>query len=131
MTQEEPGHDQWLRVAQQVKARRLDLGLSQRQAAGLADISHTTWTHLEKHHQPISDATKVGMAKALRWRPGAIDLLLAGFGGESLLAELPADLNEWGDFSLRIAALSPDVRRIIKGIVEAEESRIGQPGAGD
>ena len=63
----------WEEVARAVKRRRLVLGMSQRAAAAAAGVSPTTWQSLEKYHQPVNDHTKLGVSKALRWHPDAID----------------------------------------------------------
>lgn len=68
----------WEEVAEIVKQRRLSMGLSQRRASIAADVSPTTWASLERHHQPINDFTKAGMAKALRWPSDWCERLRAG-----------------------------------------------------
>lgn len=74
-----PVQRDWVRVAETVKRRRVELGLSQRVAARLADdISPTTWGQLEKRHQPVSALTAGSICKALRWTSDSIDRLLAG-----------------------------------------------------
>lgn len=69
----------WDRVAETVKRRRTSLGLSQRQAARLADdISPTTWQSLETHGQAVSDLTAAAMSRALGWREDSFELILKG-----------------------------------------------------
>lgn len=74
-----PVTDAWGRVAETVKRRRTSLGLSQRQAARLADdISPTTWQSLETHGQAVSDLTAAAMCRALGWREDSFELIRRG-----------------------------------------------------
>lgn len=68
----------WGRVAETVKRRRTDLGLSQRLASERAGISPTTWGSLEKHCNPVDDLTRAGMCRALGWSSDSIDRILTG-----------------------------------------------------
>lgn len=69
---------QWGVVAETVKRRRVELGLSQRAAAIRAGTSPTTWGSLEKHANPIDDLTRPKVARALGWAADSIDRMLAG-----------------------------------------------------
>lgn len=69
---------EWTRVAETVKRRRTDLGLSQRAAAFRATTSPTTWSSLETHGRPIDPLTKPKVARALGWTTDSIDRILRG-----------------------------------------------------
>ena len=66
------------RVAEMVKRRRLELGLSQEEAAKLGDMSENTWRKLESYGKPVSELKKAGITQALGWRSDAIEHILAG-----------------------------------------------------
>lgn len=86
--------DEWERVAETVKRRRTELGLSQRQAARLADdLSPTTWGSLEKRMQPVSPLSAAAMSKALQWTPDSIARILDGGDPEEVAPPAP-DLPE-------------------------------------
>lgn len=68
----------WAQVATAIKARRLELGMTQADAAGAAGISTTTWGYLEKQDRPVKERTRALVSLALGWPADAIDLILAG-----------------------------------------------------
>lgn len=114
----------WTHVAETVKQRRTELGLSQRQAARLAnDISPTTWGSLEKHGQPVSTLTAVAICKALRWTADSIDALLAG--GEPTVADA-VDRAGDTDYNSRLARMPDHVLQAVNDIIDAEERRQGR-----
>ena len=68
-----------------IKARRGELGLTQAQVAEAASITELTVAQIENDRQAnMRETTKVGLARALRWVPNAIDLLRQGVPGADL-----------------------------------------------
>jgi transcriptional regulator with XRE-family HTH domain len=53
-----------------VRQRRLELGLTQREAALTAKVSDTTWLTVERGEK-VSGRTLAGVERALRWRMGS------------------------------------------------------------
>lgn len=84
--------DPWQVLATLVRERRLDLGMSQDEAAALAGVSGTTWRSLEVHGRPVRELSRAGIAKALRWSADSIDQTLAG--GEPTLVTTESALSE-------------------------------------
>lgn len=70
--------DHWARLATAIKARRLELGLTQSDAAGAAGCSLTTWNGLETASRQVSERTRALIAVALGWPANALDRILAG-----------------------------------------------------
>lgn len=74
----QPKKDTIKRAAQIVRARREQLGLSQ----DLSDVggpSRWTITELELNHRwPVRASTQMEIARALRWREDAFELLARG-----------------------------------------------------
>lgn len=60
-----------------VRQRRDALNLSQRVAANNADVSDETWLKIENGRK-VSDRSLAKAERALGWRPGTIDHILAG-----------------------------------------------------
>lgn len=86
--------EDWERVAETVKRRRTDLGMSQRAAAFAADnISPTTWGSLETHGRSVDVLTRPKIARALGWTTDSIDRILAG-GDPELDGHRPVTLED-------------------------------------
>lgn len=68
----------WSPVAEAVRRRRAELGLSQRAAADIAGISPTTWGQLEKHAAELEPLTLAKICRALGWSLNAISEILNG-----------------------------------------------------
>lgn len=66
------------RLAETIRRRRLDLGLTQQEAADQGGLSATTWRMAEKYQQAVSDLSQVAIAKALGWRSDGVARVLAG-----------------------------------------------------
>lgn len=110
----------WARVAETVKRRRTDLGLSQRAAALRAGLSPTTWGQLETHAQKIDDLTKPKVARALNWTTDSIDRLLAG--EEPTVdpdAKEPATIEEVDDRLSRLEARFDSMEEKIDRLIRA------------
>lgn len=71
--------DGWARVAAAVLARRVQLGLTQEDAAERGGLSATTWRLLENRAQSsYRRLTLAGVERALGWAAGSIAALLDG-----------------------------------------------------
>jgi transcriptional regulator with XRE-family HTH domain len=69
----------WARVAEQVKVRREDLGLTQRQVAIAAGTTDRYISAIERaERDTYQQKTLRAIARALGWQSGSIDLILAG-----------------------------------------------------
>lgn len=66
------------RLAQQIRTRRLQRGLSIRAAAKIAGISPITWTGAEKGTRITAEHLFTGFESALRWQPGSVAAILDG-----------------------------------------------------
>lgn len=65
------------RLAQHVKARRLELGLALKKAANDAAISKDTWIRVEKG-APLREISYAKMEPVLQWAPGSCVAVLEG-----------------------------------------------------
>lgn len=106
--------DEWRAVANKVAGRRMQLGLSQKEAAAKAGISEANWNVIENARQErYKPRTLVGVCRALEWTTDSIDRVLAG-GEPTLLIRTPAgQLVHLSDAELaeQIAALAAEIRR--------------------
>jgi transcriptional regulator with XRE-family HTH domain len=66
------------RLADAVKARRLDLGLSLRAAADAAGIARNTWTSLEEGSRRTAVTSYAAIERVLQWKSGSIEQAKAG-----------------------------------------------------
>lgn len=66
----------WKRVARAAKSRRLELGMTQQDAAEQAGLSLATWRLVESAGRDrYQELTQHGVCRALGWRHDAFDLL--------------------------------------------------------
>lgn len=110
----------WERVAETVKRRRVERGLSQRAAAQAAGLSPTTWGSLELHHQRLEPLSRPKIARALGWTPDSLDRILAGGEPEDDGSGPPRSTEE------RLNAVEADVaeiRQILDRVVQGIEAR--------
>jgi hypothetical protein len=69
----------WNHFGRAVQARRLALGKSQTDIAGVGGPREVTMRKLERGHPgPYKRHTLVTLERALRWKPGAVEAILAG-----------------------------------------------------
>src|SRR6185369_5378422 len=80
------------RLGELVLARRHELGLSLREAARRAGIMRPTWTGMEHGSRRTAAYNFAAIERALDWRPGSIEAVLAGGQPETSLA--PTSSNE-------------------------------------
>lgn len=71
-------NDVWARLGRAVAERRLELGLSVRAAAMIAEINRATWGTLEEGDRRLSRHLWKGVEGALNWAPGSVSRILAG-----------------------------------------------------
>lgn len=103
----------WQRVAQEVRRRRLALGLARTAADG---VSPATWTKLENARQrSYKPFLLANVERALRWPPGTIERIAAG-------RDLPPD-----DPAAPSPSLEERVRRLEERVDDLE-ARIGRRG---
>ena len=69
---------QWDRLAEHVRRRRQDLGLSVRAAAARAGIDRGTWGTTENAERQLSQHLWLGVEQALSWAPGSVQAVLDG-----------------------------------------------------
>ncbi len=91
------------RLGSRVRQRRLELGLSQRDAAQAAGVSNQTWSNVELG-RGASDLKLAGVERAMRWQAGSAVAVATGgepteTGGpdrtvEERLAVIEAELAE-------------------------------------
>lgn len=66
------------RLAEQVRARRLELGISVRAAATQAGVARDTWIGLEEATRRTAETSYAAIEKTLQWETGSISAVLAG-----------------------------------------------------
>jgi transcriptional regulator with XRE-family HTH domain len=113
----------WARVAQAVVRRRVQLGLTQEEAAARARLSATTWRLVENEAQTrYRDLTLAGVERALGWAQGSIDAVLRG--DEPTVAETrdpaPPRIDDDAVVRLRgkVARLSDEDARAVEALVD-------------
>lgn len=82
----------WQNLSQQMKRRRVELGISKRQAIAKAEISSNTWLKIENKSEPISDGSWSGIEHAMQWEAGSVAAVLDG--GEAIPMPPPASTAE-------------------------------------
>src|SRR5690606_25200823 len=65
------------RLGSRVRQRRLELGLTQRDAAMAAGVSDQTWLNVERGTK-VRDRTLVGVDRALGWQAGSAQRVAEG-----------------------------------------------------
>lgn len=113
------------RLAGKVKARRLQLGLSVRQAAETADIARNTWTALEDGSKKTAETSYAAVERTLRWAAGSINTIKAGGEPREIATPEPAPLP---DNAAQIPASDADaaIIRIMRSdeITDEQKARI-------
>lgn len=66
------------RLARMIRARRLELRLSERQAALRAGVARNTWASAEEGTRQPAERSSAGIEEALGWEHGSIDVIMAG-----------------------------------------------------
>ncbi|WP_328339457.1 helix-turn-helix domain-containing protein [Micromonospora sp. NBC_00421] len=66
------------RLANLIRTRRLERGLSASKAAQAAGIDRATWSNAETGARRTAEHNYAGIERALGWQPGSIDAILAG-----------------------------------------------------
>jgi transcriptional regulator with XRE-family HTH domain len=66
------------RLGELVKARRLHLGISVRQAAETAEIARNTWSDMEDGSRRTAEIKFPGIERVLQWQPGSIASIMLG-----------------------------------------------------
>jgi hypothetical protein len=126
---------QWPRLAQAVKDRRLKLGLSTRAAAAAAGINRATWASTEDEERRLSEHLWSGVEQALGWARGSIAAILRG--GDPVTVEperapagrLPAGFNLRDEYErIRVLAISCETKLTLLGEIIAlyEQDRADQ-----
>lgn len=82
----------WNEVGNCIRARRVDLGLTQEEAARAGDVSVATWRLVETGGRDrYQELTMVGVARAMRWPKDAMTRLREGADPDALTADAPAE----------------------------------------
>jgi hypothetical protein len=82
MSADESGRE---RLAGHIDRCRLELGLQWKELAAISKISAPTLRRIcdpKDFGRPVTDRSKAGIERGLRWRPGAVDRILAEPGYE-------------------------------------------------
>jgi transcriptional regulator with XRE-family HTH domain len=66
------------RLAERVKARRQELGLSVRAAADNGGLARGTWIALEEGSRRTSDSNYAGIERVLQWAAGSVTAIIGG-----------------------------------------------------
>lgn len=107
------------RLAEIIKTRRLERGLSTSKAAQAAGIDRATWSTAESGTRRTSEHNWAGIERALGWRTGSIAEILQG--GEPTLAD-DEPVDEEIELVRTDPKLTEDMReRIIRLIIERRE----------
>lgn len=120
------GQAAWARVGEAVLKRRVELGMTQQEAAAKAGIGSTTWLLLEKGKQAsFRPLTLTAIARALEWQPDAITEMLgqrqarpAAKSGKLTApkALTEGEVNFREDFDRRLSELEALVRELVSEI---------------
>jgi transcriptional regulator with XRE-family HTH domain len=116
------------RLADRVRKRRLELGLSVRAAAKAAGVDRATWGSLEDSTRATRTQYFAGIERALEWAAGSCEVILDG--GEPALGGVTAAVSgeqRVDDARAEILSATPGdlikMRRLIeevRGAVEAD-----------
>lgn len=114
-------------LAKLIQRRRLDLGLSVRQAAETAGIARNTWASAEDGSRQTSDTNFAAIERALRWTPGSISQVKAG-GAPNELPDAPSSTrttsNDADEALIRIMRSDipdGDKARIVRLLIQKQE----------
>lgn len=66
------------RLGQEMRSRRLHLGLSVHEAARIAGVARNTWSGAETASRQLTDRNHAGIERALYWAPSSVAAILAG-----------------------------------------------------
>lgn len=94
----------WQRLSKYVKERRIELGMSKREAVRRAQVGDRTWMAVENDGKPVEDHTWAGIARALEWTPASISLVLEG-GEPQLLTESDTVQHQIDELTRRVERL--------------------------
>lgn len=101
----------WARVAEKVKTRREDAGLTQRQLAERAGTTDRYISAIERAERDTYQQKMLrAIARALGWQPGSIDLILEG--GEPVDAD-PPDTRSIEERVTALEAELADIRTLV------------------
>ncbi|MFI8300048.1 helix-turn-helix domain-containing protein [Streptomyces nigra] len=125
------------RLAQRVKAHRLELYRSRLAAADAAGISKDTWRRVEEGEE-VRDATYAKIDKALGWMVGSC--LLIAEGGSPILADeagRPDEVPPLTESEIRDAAFAVATKRLptapigdVRAFVDELVKILQRPGSG-
>lgn len=133
-----PIDEAWDVIRDRIRSRRLELGLTQAQAAEKGGFSLATWNLLESGPQlGFRAITLAGAERALGWRHGAIELMLEGLPPEEIGPrqpqddEIDVDAITFENESLlqHLDNLKAEIDRM-RELVEAENDRVRRRGTG-
>jgi len=106
-----------------VRERRLELDLSQRDAAVRAGISNQTWLNVE-NGRSANGRSLTKIERALDWPPGTIDAIAAGTDPPSVAATPLLDVTVLGNLTRLAEVLSAEdltreeIQRVVDAVVE-------------
>jgi transcriptional regulator with XRE-family HTH domain len=114
------------RLAAAVRRRRLELGLSERQAAERAEVARNTWSSMEAGKRQTAEHRYAGIERALDWEPGSIDAILSGRQPTARSTGDTQAIERQRDEEIELVANDPDLdnemkMQIIKLIYERRE----------
>jgi transcriptional regulator with XRE-family HTH domain len=121
----------WLRLADYVVARRVELGMRDRRAfAQATGVTERTLGKLENGQQ-VSPSTLAMVENRLGWAPGSYRRILAG--GEPIVASPDRGHAEYEDPTLLHLSSPPGLPpELVRGLVElARNWRQGNDGTGE
>lgn len=137
------------RLAAAVGARRIELGLSVREAAKRAGVDRDTWTAIEEGTRNTRADKYAGIEQALMWVRGSIEAILGGGRATNIgeergpLDELDQKIEWFREEAERVEAdrdLEPDIREnlaaslrksylLYRRLKEARDRGNGNPGS--
>lgn len=113
--------DRWQAVAEAMKARRDELGITQTEALVRSDgrVGGSTWSHLETAHKTSYDRSKLrAVCRALGWSIDSIERIVAG--------QDPVELSEESrerEIEQRLFRMEEQLRELLLRFQRIEESR--------
>jgi transcriptional regulator with XRE-family HTH domain len=113
----------WARVAEQVRARRQDLHMSQRELADVAGTTDRLIGAIERaERDSYQDRTLRAVSTALGWSPDSIELICVG--AEPVVRDLPAAPS--ADVATELQALRDQVGRLTDLVEQMVSQRAGR-----
>jgi hypothetical protein len=95
------------RLGEAMRQRRLELGLSVRAAAQLAELNRATWSSAERGTRTLRQHNQAGVEYALGWAPGHAAVLLSGTAQPDPATASPSEAGAETSTTIETSAVRP------------------------